>query len=433
MAGAVALAALLPQAVHGRQHFLRGDRAVPGLRRFEADVAVAASRDGLPEVSQQAHAPAFDGFAQAQHGIELLAEPAPVGIVAGRLVDHAALLHHVLQAIGQPRRGRQPVAAGPAGFLVVAFDRLGQVDVRHETHVGLVDAHAEGDGGHHDDAILAQEARLVGGAHRRAQTGMVGQGVDAIGAQEVGGFLDAGARQAVHHARFAFVLAADEIQQLAPHFVLLDDAVADIGTVEAGHEMAGFVQGQALRDLAARGRGGGGRQRDARHLGPALVQHRQPEVFGPEIMPPLRDAVRLVDGEQGDAPALEQLQAAVGQQALRRHVEQVQLAGQECLLDLARHAPILGGIEKRGPHPQFGQGVDLVLHQGDQGGNHDTGAFAHQRGHLVAQRLAAAGRHQHQRVAAADDVLDDGLLVATEGFVTENARKHAQGARVRHG
>ncbi|CPM93824.1 Uncharacterised protein [Bordetella pertussis] len=30
-------------------------------------------------------------------------------------------------------------------------------------------------------------------------------------------------------------------------------------------------------------------------------------------------------------------------------------------------------------------------------------------------------------------MLDDGLLVATEGFVTENARKHAQGARVRHG
>ncbi len=52
---------------------LRGVRAVPLFRRREAVVAVTAGRARFAEVIQQTHAPAFDGFAQAQHGIELRA------------------------------------------------------------------------------------------------------------------------------------------------------------------------------------------------------------------------------------------------------------------------------------------------------------------------------------------------------------------------
>ena len=64
---------------------------------------------------------------------------------------------------------------------------------------------------------------------------------------------------------------------------------------------------QPLRDLRVRLLGGGGRQRDPGDLGPALVQHRQLQVVGPEVVPPLRHAVRLVDGEQGDGAAVQQL------------------------------------------------------------------------------------------------------------------------------
>ena len=50
--------------------------------------------------------------------------------------------------------------------------------------------------------------------------------------------------------------------------------------------------------------------------------------------------------------------------------------------------------------------ADLVVHQRDQRADDDrdaaAGAVAHDRRHLVAQALAAAGGHQHQRVAAAD-------------------------------
>ena len=54
-----------------------------------------------------------------------------------------------------------------------------------------------------------------------------------------------------------------------------------------------------------------------------------------------------------------------------------------------------------------------------------------QRGDLVAQRLAAAGRHEHERVAAAGDVVDDLPLPAPERLVPEDPPQDLQ-RPVRH-
>ena len=79
-----------------------------------------------------------------------------------------------------------------------------------------------------------------------------------------------------------------------------------------------------------------------------------------------------------------------------------------------RSVGILGRVEERGAHADEVQRIHLVLHQGDERGDDDAGARAHQRGDLIAQRLAAAGGHQHEGVAAGDDVLDDLALLAAE-------------------
>ena len=49
------------------------------------------------------------------------------------------------------------------------------------------------------------------------------------------------------------------------------------------------------------------------------------EVVGPEVVPPLRDAVRLVDHEQADAHLAHALEEAGRGEALGRHVEQAQV------------------------------------------------------------------------------------------------------------
>ena len=270
---------------------------IPGAHRLQAVVAVAAHAGAvaaglaftnilLAERGQQCLPSAAGGFAIAQQLVQL-APLQRLALVAGfALLDHLPQQHHVTQAIAHPGLGRFAVASGAAGFLVIALDRLGQVQVGDEAHVGLVDAHAEGDGGAHHDAVLAQEAALVVGAHLHRQSGVIGQGGDAVAGEEVGGFLDLAPRQAVHDARLAGV-TGEEIEQLSARIVLVCDAVADVGPVEGAEEALRILQRQALGDLAPGRWIGAGGQGDARHLRPALVEHGQFAILGAEVVAPL--------------------------------------------------------------------------------------------------------------------------------------------------
>ena len=60
------------------------------------------------------------------------------------------------------------------------FDALRHVEVGDEAHVGFVDAHAEGDGGHDDEAFFAGEAVLVFVALGHGEAGVIRQGAVAV-------------------------------------------------------------------------------------------------------------------------------------------------------------------------------------------------------------------------------------------------------------
>ncbi|MPM64261.1 hypothetical protein SDC9_111147 [bioreactor metagenome] len=80
------------------------------------------------------------------------------------------------------------------------------------------------------------------------------------------------------------------------------------------------------------------------------------------------------------------------------------------------------------------QCADLVVHERDQRRDHDRHAMAELLArdgrHLIAQRFAATRGHEHQRIAAVDDMRDDGLLGATELLVAKNGLQN--GLRGRH-
>ena len=198
----------------------------------------------------------------------------------------------------------------------------------HKAHVWLVNAHTEGDGGHHDDAVLPQEAVLVGLAHLGRQARVVGQRREAGVAQRLGQFLHAPARLAIDHAGITQMLAVDEAHELRERLLLFLDAVADVGPVEAADELPRLLQPQALHDVGAREAVGRGGERDARHARVALVQHGELAVLGPEVVPPLAHAMRLVDGKQRQLPArvqaVEQTEEAVRGHALGRVLRDVQ-------------------------------------------------------------------------------------------------------------
>ncbi len=222
------------------------------------------------------------------------------------------------------------------------------------------------------------------------------------------------------------MLGAQQVEQLPPGLVLRHDAVLDVRAVKARHEVAGSLQVQPGRDLSMGRLGGRRGERDTGYRGPALVQCGQGEVVGPEVVPPLGHAVRLVDGEKRDLATVEQSQRRLRPQAFRRQVEQVKLPREERRLDQPALAGVLRGIEDARPHAEDGQGVDLILHERDERRDDDARSGAHERGNLVAQRLAATGRHEHERVAAGDDVIDDLPLAVTERLVAEDAPQHAR-------
>ena len=107
-------------------------------------------------------------------------------------------------------------------------------------------------------------------------------------------------------------------------------------------------------------------------------------------------------------------QEARRQDALGRRVQQHQPARAQLALDRpTRPGCRACEFRKLACTPSFFERADLVVHQRDQRRHHHRhaapGAVAGDRRHLVAQALAAAGGHQHQRVAAADHMLDDRL------------------------
>jgi hypothetical protein len=141
-----------------------------------------------------------------------------------------------------------------------------------------------------------------------------------------------------------------------------------------------LLQLQALHDVGARVAVGGGRQRQPRHAGETLVQRRQAQVFLAEVVPPLADAVRLVDGEQAQPAAfvqrLQHRQETRRQDALGRGVEQRQPARQQFALDAARLVAVERAVQEGGVHAQFFQRADLVVHQRDQRAHHHRDAAA---------------------------------------------------------
>jgi hypothetical protein len=133
------------------------------------------------------------------------------------------------------------------------------------------------------------------------QARVVGQGLEAVLDQEGGGLLHPAPRQAVDDARLPGVLGLQEAQELLVRLPLGRHVVADVRPVEAGDEDAARFQAQLLADLAARALVGGRGAGQARHRRVAVGQDVELQVLRPEIVSPARDAVGLVDRQQGQA------------------------------------------------------------------------------------------------------------------------------------
>src|SRR6266550_1095870 len=134
--------------------------------------------------------------------------------------------------------------------------------------------------------------------------------------------------------------------------------------------------------------------------------------------------MRLIDCEQADLGALEERDSFGLGEPLGRDVDEAQL----CAGNAVENLPVLGwvvrGVQARGRDSVAAQLRHLVAHERDQGRHDHSEVLAQQRGKLVAQRLAAAGRHHRQHIAAGQDCLDDLGLPGPERVEPERGAKH---------
>ena len=81
--------------------------------------------------------------------------------------------------VKQCTSGRLAITTCSPRFLIVVFQICRHIIVDHEPHVGLVDAHTEGIGRHHDLHPVVEEIVLILPPGIRIQLGMVSRSPDA--------------------------------------------------------------------------------------------------------------------------------------------------------------------------------------------------------------------------------------------------------------
>ena len=301
-----------------------------------------------------------------------------------------------------------------------------------EAHVRLVDAHAEGDGRDHDDAAFGQEAVLVPVPVGPVHAGMVGQRRAPGRRQPRRGLLGGLARQGVDDAGCAG-MPAEQAVDLPACRIAGRDADLQIRPVEAGNEDLRPAAEQPLDDVLP-GDGVRRRREGAEPgLGEAARQFGEAAVIGPEIVAPLRDAVRFVDGEARRRKAGEAVQHILLHQPLRRNVEQAQAAVAQLPVGFRGLGARRRRIERARRHAVQAQRGDLVAHERDQRRDDDGQAVARQRRNLVAQRLAGAGRHDGEHILALHQRRDDLRLAGPETGEAESVFQDGEsGVEGRH-
>ena len=145
----------------------------------------------------------------------------------------------------------------------------------------------------------------------------------------------------------------------------------------------------------------------------------------------------LVHRIEGDFHAFEQRDVLRFGERFRRYVQEFGHPPQQIFLHLLHLRPGQGRVQEVGDAVFSGleaaDGIYLVFHQGDQGGD-DDGRPLHQQGRqLVAKGLAAAGGHEYKGIVPGNQVADDVFLVPFERIIAKESLQFGmQGGGIYH-
>ena len=156
--------ALLADTINAGEKLLRREGPIVSLARRNAVVARPAIFLGilLAEILQQLAPAAGAVFRIVDHLSQLRARNFPLFRVRF-FIDEPPLLYHVARREQQHTIARQAITSSAPRLLVISLDIFRQIIMEHEPDIGLIDAHAEGDGCANHAHFVAQEKLLVPG------------------------------------------------------------------------------------------------------------------------------------------------------------------------------------------------------------------------------------------------------------------------------
>ena len=188
-----------------------------------------------------------------------------------------------------------------------------------------------------------------------------------------------------------------------------------VRTEDAGVDDVRVAQPQRSRDVFDHsGRRGCGQREDGR-VPQSFDRGLQREVRRPEIVSPLRHAVRFVDHDDVDrVPADRVDELRVVRETLRRRQHELRAPLADRLERCGRLTAAERAVHLRGVDSRLRQLVGLILHQRDERRDDERRSFQVQSRQLVTERLAAACRHDGKRVAPTEYGPDDILLSRAE-------------------
>ena len=149
-------------------------------------------------------------------------------------------------------------------------------------------------------------------------------------------------------------------------------------------------------------------------------------------MAPLREAVRLVDGDHRDGLLVEDVLEVAGVEPLWCDVDELVPAlcnGRKARVGLGEGER---AVDVGGGDALLDEGVDLILHQGDQRRDDEREAWEDQRRNLEADGFARARRHGGERVVPCEQAFDHGRLCGPKiAVAVEAAQEFARLVKIR--
>ena len=168
--------------------------------------------------------------------------------------------------------------------------------MEHQSHVGAIDSHAKGNRCHHDIDCFSGKGFLRFSSLHGGQSRVVGAGQNSLSGKSGRELFGFAARDAINDRSLASV-SPEDLKRLSDAVGARHDTVAEVGSIERAQQHLGIAQVELRHDVISHSRcGGGGKGVEARGR-KSRAEHRQLPILWSEVVPPVANAMRLINGK----------------------------------------------------------------------------------------------------------------------------------------